>query len=125
MIFDTNALSAYADGDPNLLKLIRTAKRHQLPTIVLGEYRFGLLRSRERLARESWLVRLELECDVLDVNRQTAICYAEIREELRSLGRPIPENDIWIAAIAREHQLSILSRDQHFDQVPGLARFGW
>ncbi len=125
MIIDTNALSALAVGDPDVVRLIRTSGRHQLPVIVLGEYRFGLLRSRDRLKIEAWLAELEGECDVLDLTRSTANCYAEIREELRALGRPLPENDIWIAALAREHQLAILSRDKRFDHIPGLTRFGW
>lgn len=49
---------------------------------------------------------------------------AEIKEELRVSGQPVPENDIWIAAPAREHNLAILSRN-HFDRVPGLHRYEW
>ncbi len=51
--------------------------------------------------------------------------YAEIREVLRLMGRPIPVNDLWIAALAVQHTLPILSLDQHFDLVPDLKRIGW
>lgn len=55
----------------------------------------------------------------------TARHYADIRSELRSAGRPIPENDIWIAALARQHHLPIVSRDEHFDGISGVRRIGW
>jgi len=59
------------------------------------------------------------------VDRGTADEYAEIRSELKRAGRPIPGNDLWIAALARQHALPLLSRDRHFDLVPGLKRVGW
>ena len=64
-------------------------------------------------------------CRVLSVDNETASEYALIRGELRRSGRPIPGNDVWIAALARQHALPVLSRDHHFDVVPGLRRIGW
>jgi tRNA(fMet)-specific endonuclease VapC len=125
LILDTNALSDMIDGEPGLLALLRTAPNHEIPSVVLGEFRFGLLRSRSRPERERWLAKVENQMRVLDVTRATAHQYALIREELRTAGTPIPSNDIWIAALAREHGLAVLSRDAHFDSVPGIHRFGW
>ena len=125
MILDTNALSDYADGNQDLLRHLRTSRMHSIPTIVLGEYRFGLLSSHSRIERQKWLDRLENEFEILEITRTTAKMYAIVRHELRELGRPIPENDVWIAALAREHGLSLLSRDVHFDHVPGLVRVSW
>jgi predicted nucleic acid-binding protein len=48
-----------------------------------------------------------------------------VRHELRRKGRAIPGNDLWIAALARQHALPLISRDQHFDFVSGLTRTGW
>jgi predicted nucleic acid-binding protein len=59
------------------------------------------------------------------VGRVTAQHYAEVRDELRRRGRPIPENDVWIAALAREHAQPVVSRDEHFDHVVGIRRVGW
>jgi tRNA(fMet)-specific endonuclease VapC len=59
------------------------------------------------------------------VDADTAGQYADIREELRTAATPIPENDIWIAALCRQHQLPLASRDGHFDKVRGLKRVGW
>ena len=93
--------------------------------IVPGEYRYGLKRSRERAARERWLAELEALLECLDATATTARHYAQIREELRSAGTPIPENDVWIAALAREHQLEIVTRESHFDCVAGLQKVAW
>ncbi len=125
MILDTNALSDLIDGNADVLKHLRTTRLHSLPVVVLGEFRFGLLRSRSRSAREQWLARLELEIEVLEITRATTHFYAQVREELRAKGQPIPSNDIWIAALALEHRLAILSKDSHFDRIEGVHRYGW
>jgi len=59
------------------------------------------------------------------VTDETAAVYAAVRVSLRQAGRPIPANDAWIAALALQHRLPILSRDEHFDAVPGLDRRDW
>jgi tRNA(fMet)-specific endonuclease VapC len=56
---------------------------------------------------------------------QDAKHYAEVRQELRVSGRPIPENDVWIAALARQHKLPVVSQDAHFDAVRGIRRRTW
>jgi predicted nucleic acid-binding protein len=62
---------------------------------------------------------------VLNITEETSIWYAEIRLELKRTGKPIPTNDLWIAALCRQHNLPLLSRDRHFDLVAGLRRIGW
>ena len=125
MILDTNAVSAVLDGDAAIEPILAGAEKHHLPTIALGEYRFGLLSSRRRRTLESLLDRLEAESILLVPDAVTARVYAEVRHELKTSGRPIPENDIWIAALARQHRLDVASRDAHFDAVPGMRRRSW
>lgn len=125
MILDTNGLSALADGDATLEPILRQATGIALPAIVLGEYRYGIRQSRNRVRYERWLAEAMAEYQVLSVDEGTAGHYAEVREELKSKGRPIPANDLWIAALVRQHGLPLLSRDQHFDFVSGLQRIGW
>ena len=125
MILDTNGLSAMADGDKSLEPLLQQAAEIAVPVIVLGEYRYGIRQSRHRIRYERWLAKVLAGCRVLAVDEETAGHYAEIRDELKRSGRPIPGNDLWIAALARQHALSLLSRDQQFDFVPGLKRVGW
>lgn len=125
MILDTNAVSALFVGDPALGKVLSDAELHHLPAIVIGEYRFGLLGSRDRQELGRMLQVLLRESLVLPIDEETAEAYSEVRDELRRKGRPIPENDIWIAALARQYDLPVVSRDGHFDQVSGLRRIAW
>lgn len=125
MILDTNAVSALLAGDEALAELLGDSRRHELPVVVLGEYRYGLKRSRHRAALEPLLDALASACTVLAIDDTTATSYAEVREQLRAAGRPIPENDVWIAALARQHGVAIVSRDQHFDLVEGVVRLAW
>ena len=101
MILDTNAVSDFADANQRLLNCLQqSAADIHLPVIVLGEYRYGVKSSRLRAARESWLDELEGSAIVLTVTSETSRVYADIRHELRVAGQPIPENDLWIAALA-------------------------
>lgn len=125
MIIDTNALSAFFDADPGALRRFEQADDIAVPVIVLGEYRFGLLGSRKRRAREEVLEQLLRSARVLEVTDATSRHYAAIRHDLRTAGTPIPVNDTWIAALAREHALPILSNDEHFDAVRDVRRTSW
>ena len=125
MILDTNAVSALLAGDEHIAAALEGTLRHHLPAIVLGEYRYGLRRSRKRRTIEPWLDQLERESIVLVVDGITAKHYATVRDELRKKGRPIPENDVWIAALAAQHGQPILSQDEHFDQVTAVRRLSW
>ncbi len=125
MILDTSGLSAMADGDPKLEPILGRAAELAIPVIVLGEFRYGIRQSRNRARYEQWLAKAVANCRVLAVDEGTAEPYADIRDELKRSGRPIPGNDLWIAALARQHGLSLLSRDQHFDFVRKLKRVRW
>lgn len=124
MILDTNALSAWFDGDEALLDAMGPALL-TLPVIVVGEYHYGVMGSSQRQEREDWLDRVVAAVQVLPVTLATADAYALLRRELHSKGRPIPHNDLWIAALALQHDLPILSRDKHFDVVDGVRRLSW
>ncbi|MEI6236601.1 MAG: type II toxin-antitoxin system VapC family toxin [Planctomycetota bacterium] len=125
MILDTNGLSAWFDGDPSIIRVLSNQPMLALPVIVLGEYQYGLHGSRLRTILEPRLFQLERLLRVLDITRETAKAYATVRSELKRTGKLIPANDAWIAALAIEHGMPVLSRDTHFDHVPGLKRVGW
>ncbi|MGB9491742.1 MAG: type II toxin-antitoxin system VapC family toxin [Terriglobales bacterium] len=125
MILDTNALSAAADDDREVAAVLARADLIAIPVIVLGEYRHGIAQSRNRASYENWLTGLLNDCMVLDVTEPTTHYYAEITLELKRKGKPIPTNDIWIAALCRQHSMPLLSRDGHFDLVAGNKRVGW
>jgi tRNA(fMet)-specific endonuclease VapC len=125
VILDTNALSAFVDGDAAVGELLRHQARACVPVIVLGEFQYGIAQSRHRAAYEQWLQSQLRHFEVLAVTDQTATSYATLRVALKQQGTPIPANDAWIAALALQHRLPVLSRDRHFDSVPRLTRRGW
>ena len=125
MILDTNALSAWADGVTALRNPLRSADRLVVPSIVLGEYYFGIRLSRHRNRYEEWLRRFLPYAEVATVTSATADAYADIRLELRQAGTPVASNDVWIAALARQHALAVLSNDVDFDAVRGVRRISF
>ena len=125
MILDTNALSALADGDVGAAQEMALATQVAIPVIVLGEYRFGIARSRRKREYEIWLADFVAASRVLDVDEETANWYAILRTQLEGAGTPLPSHDTWIAALAQQHTLPILSRDRHFDLIKGLRRLDW
>jgi len=74
---------------------------------------------------EARLEPLLREAMALALDGATAEVYADVRDKLRRAGRPIPENDLWIAALVLQYALPLVSRDLHFDFVPGLKRIAW
>jgi len=125
VILDTNALSAWAEGRAAIASPLRAAHRLVVPSVVLGEYYFGIRRSRDRNHYQEWLARYLPLTEIAAVTATTADAYADIRLELKRLGTPIPPNDVWIAALARQHDLAVLSNDRHFDVVRGVRRIAF
>lgn len=96
-----------------------------LPVVTIAEYEYGILGSMH--AHEiwpTWNVLLENSIPIA-IDRSVARHFALIKQDLRRKGLPIPTNDLWIAAIAAEHGLPVLSRDKHYDRIEGLTRIGW
>jgi len=125
LILDTNALSAAAEEQPGVMGVLADVQQLALPVVVIGEYRYGIAQSRHRARYRRWLDSLINDCTVLDITEKSTHYYAAISIELRQAGKPIPTNDLWIAALCRQHDLPLLSRDRHFDVVSGVRRFDW
>lgn len=125
MILDTNALSAFADGNSAIKSLLEGADVLLFPVIVIGEFRYGIEASRKKEAYIAWLSQFVLPRYVLAINNETALHYVDIRHELKRAGRPIPQNDLWIAALVREHDMPLLSKDLHFKEIPGVECVSW
>ncbi len=100
--------------------ILRTAE-----VVALTVIAYGVRQSRKRSQYKDWLASLIRRCLVLAVDVDTTDHYAEIRAHLRRAGTPIPVNDLWIAALARQHALPVLSRNRHFDNISDLRRIGW
>jgi tRNA(fMet)-specific endonuclease VapC len=119
-LVDTNVVIALFAGEPAVIEKLQQRAAVFLSATVLGELCYGAQAS----ARvESNLARLDEFAKaliVLPCDTGTAKAYGEVKFELRQKGRPIPENDVWIAAIARQHDLALLTRDGHFREIAGL-----
>jgi predicted nucleic acid-binding protein len=125
MLLDTNAISAWAKDEAALLRALRTDRTWYLPSIALGEYRYGLLKSPRRAELEHWLEQIERACVVLAADATTARHYASLRLASEGGTADVPYHDLWIGALALQHDLAVVSRDTHFDDMPGIRRIGW
>ncbi len=126
MILDTHAISALAMKNIALLSRLDDARRLAVTLISLGEYAFCIRGSSVRQELELWLrEQLLTRAEILAPDLSTVEYYADIRSELKRAGTPIPANDIWIAALVRQHDLPLLSLDRHFDRVKRLLRIAW
>jgi tRNA(fMet)-specific endonuclease VapC len=124
VLLDTNIIIAFFGNDLAVVRQVQQA-RLLVPSIVLGELYAGARKSsrvEENLARIDALVTpgIVLSCDAT-----TAHTYGLIKQALRMKGHPIPENDLWIAAIAVQHRLTLVTRDAHFRAVDGLSLEAW
>jgi tRNA(fMet)-specific endonuclease VapC len=119
---DTNAYVAFKGGDPDTVDVIRLADRLALSTVVVGEllagFALGSRASENRRELASFLESPRVE--ILPVGRDTATFYAAVYAQLRAKGRPLPTNDMWVAAGALEHGSVLLTHDKHFASVEGL-----
>lgn len=92
---------------------------------VVGELYFGAEKSRRTEANRARIDRLIQICPLLTQDLAVSRQYGEIKAALQRQGRPIPDNDIWIAAFAKRHDLTLVTRDSHFAAVEGLGQVAW
>lgn len=122
LILDTNAYAGFMRGNARAVSTLKSAAEIHLPLIVLGELLAGFRHgSRQRENRDE-LARFMASSRVhaMPPDEKTAHQYAEVYHALRLQGTPIPTNDLWIAALARQHRMPLLTFDAHFHAVPGL-----
>lgn len=122
LIIDTSAYTHFLNGSMGVKAYFTQTLRLYIPRIVLGEIYFGIfngVRQADNLRNLQTLLASPRVAD-LDTSKQTAKIYGEIAAELRKSGTPIRQNDIWIAALAKEHGFPLLSFDSGFKHVMGL-----
>jgi tRNA(fMet)-specific endonuclease VapC len=122
---DTNIVIALFDADEAVLANLDLALEVFVPAIVLGELFFGAAKSARRVENVAKVERFAAASSVLACDVQVAREYGRLKQDLRAKGRPLPENDLWIAATANRHQLTVVTRDQHFGEIEGLATARW
>jgi tRNA(fMet)-specific endonuclease VapC len=125
VLVDTNIVTELIRGDEELQSKAEEADGLLVPVVVVGELLFGAYKSTRVDSNLEEIYRFLDRAQVLDVETAIADEYGKIKHELRVKGRPIPDNDIWIAALGRHHGLGIATRDTHFDQVDGIQVLRW
>ena len=124
-LLDTNVIIALFAKEPVVHERLSNADEVFVPCIALGEMYFGAyksLRIKENLARINEFV---LNSTVLACDTDTAKKYGDIKNQLKEKGQPLPENDIWIAAVAQQYDLTLITRDTHFHIIENLKIESW
>jgi tRNA(fMet)-specific endonuclease VapC len=124
-LLDTNIVIAVFAADPAVLSHLAQVAEVYVSSIVLGELYFGAQHSGRMQQNLARIDAYGAGNVVLDCDTDTARQYGLIKKQLRAKGRPIPENDIWIAAIARQWSLTLATRDAHFGEVEKLQIELW
>jgi tRNA(fMet)-specific endonuclease VapC len=122
---DSNAYVALCSADVNAASLIGSCETVFLPVIVLGELLYGANASGRSVENRRKVEEFARECTVLEITRGVAERYAELKLRLRTAGRPIPDNDLWIAACCIAAGIPLITRDGHFSQVHSLQVLSW
>ncbi len=119
---DTNRLTDLFRGDRELAGRLERCEAVAVPLIVVGELKAGFyggsLRRRNEALLSAFLAQPTVS--VLKPGRETAEHYARLFVQLRRAGAPVPDNDLWIAALVLEHDLRLITRDRHFRKIPQL-----
>lgn len=121
---DTNRLVDLLRGDAGLAELLGSCEEVWIPLVVLAEIKAGFYGGAQRHKNES-LLRTLLAKETVDVllpRHETAEHYARLFVQLKRAGTPVPDNDLWLAALTLEHDLTLVTRDQHFQCIPQLQR---
>ena len=125
LLIDTNRYTDFVRGDETAVQRVQAASRLLIPFVVIAELRAGFLAGSRACENQAFaLTRILLRPTVAVVyaDADTTHHYATIYLQLRKQGTPIPTNDLWIAALAIQHDLVLFSRDPHFQHIPQIAR---
>lgn len=124
-LLDTNIIIAHFAKEANVEQSLAVAPEVFLPSVALGELYYGACKSARVTINTRRIDEFAAKNTVLTCDTETAREYGRIKNDLRVKGKPIPENDIWIAAIAIQYDLTLVTRDGHFNEIEGLATETW
>jgi tRNA(fMet)-specific endonuclease VapC len=124
-LLDTNIIIALFASESSIVRNLAQADEVFIPSIALGELNYGARksgRSQENLERIEELIS---NSTIVGCDADTARQYGDVKNRLRIKGRPLPENDVWISALALQHSLTLVTRDAHFQEVENLKTIVW
>ena len=124
VLLDTSVIIPYFRGEANLRQSFKSAALF-LPLIVLGELYCGANLATNPHKQLELIHSFLPAVTVKSPGTGTAEHYGRIRAILSKAGTPIPENDIWISALAMEHRMALATRDTHFNQIKDLQILNW
>ena len=124
-LIDTNIVIALFAGEAGVQSRLAAATEVFLPSIAVGELLYGARKSSRVAENVRRVEEFAASIAVLPCDAKSAAAYGEVKASLSAKGKPIPENDVWIAAIAHQHGLTLVSRDEHFRQVDNLSVEKW
>lgn len=124
-LLDTNIIIALFRKDIAAQSEILEDENTYIPDIVIGELYYGAFKSSRSIENVSLIDTFVDKINILGLNPGIAKEYGNIKNTLRRKGRPIPDNDIWIAAIAKHYTLTLVTRDEHFKEVEELSLESW
>ena len=125
LLLDTNAVIALFAREPLIERRLEVATDVFVSCVALGELYFGARKSTRPTENLTRVEEFSTTVAVLPCDSEIARTYGIVKNRLREKARPIPENDVWIAATACNHDLILLTRDAHFDSVEGLTVASW
>ena len=121
VLLDTNIVINFFRNDATTVKQVALIKKVFVPSIVMGELFFGAHKSANPQKHITQIEQFKPHITILSVDEKTAIFYGQIKNHLKQIGNPIPENDIWIAAITQQYQLPLMTKDRHFQIIPDIS----
>ena len=125
ILIDTNIVIEIFGGNKQFANQIRRLSEFYIPSVVIGELYVGVNRVTNKLKHLRMLNRFVGLGIVLSIDEGTAKHYGEIVASLYKKGRPIPTNDIWIAALAKQHNFTLVSSNKHFKEIEKLKSVSW
>ncbi len=125
LLLDTNIVIEVFDGNKDIADKINKLPEFYISSIVLGELYIGINRVVNKARHLKKLQAFLKLCTVLDADSTTAQYYGEMMAALYKKGRPLPTNDVWIAAVALQHNLTLITRDKHFNEIDNLPVKSW
>lgn len=125
VLLDSTAVIELLRGDRTVTGLVSSSAEVFTSVVVVGELLYGARHSSRPEANVKRVVDFLAAIDALPCDEATAEVYARLKQQLRARGRPIPDNDLWIAATAIQHECSLLNRDAHFQEIEELRSQSW
>ncbi|MFD2965748.1 MULTISPECIES: type II toxin-antitoxin system VapC family toxin [Olivibacter] len=125
LLLDTNIVIELFKGNPIVIKKLSDREKVDIPHVVLAELLLGAYRSSNPKKHLSQIRSFLSKCNVIRGDIDTADAYAVIKAALLKKGKPIPENDIWIASIAKQHNLTLITKDKHFKEIQDVQIESW